>query len=265
VHRAAESFIGGVMRHVPHEVEAGLKGVLEPDSGDDVGVAPEHTSMHPPRSQTPGEGTVLPAPESPHVILDLSAGPNTTGISQDDEDGWVSDQGWPGDDVLVERGHHQPAKLSRSRIHKRRRTDRHRCSTHHSRHTAIDISSSATKSGTARVTGSSTVAPDAPSPLVLEVSPSPTDTADEEPRGRRLPGSALSTSAAQTPPRHMRIMSLRGSGTGSREVSPARSVRWADAGTAATARWAQPPSTQGSRAPSPGPPTPGEHMVANSG
>jgi hypothetical protein len=259
------------MRHVPHEVEAGLKGVLDPHSDNDVGVSPEHTTLHPPRSQTPGEGTVLPAPEPPHVMLGLSAEPNTTGISQDEEDGWVSDQSWP-EDVLVERGHQQTAKLSRSRINKRRRTDRHRCSTHvyhHSRHTAIDISSSAIKSSTARVTGSSTVAPDAPSPLVLEVSPSPTDTADEKPRGRRLPGSAPSTSAAaQTPPRHMRIMSLRGSATGSREVSPARSVRWADAGTGdspATARWALPPSTQGSRAPSPGPPTPGEHMEANPG
>lgn len=258
------------MRHVPHEVEAGFKSVLGPHSGDDVGVSPEHTSLHPPRSQTPGEGTVLPAPESPHVMLNLSAEPDSTGISQDEEDGWVSDQSWP-EDVLVERGHLQTIKPSRDRTNKRRRTGRHRSSTHvrhHSRHTAIDISSSAIKSSTARVTGSSTVAPDAPSPLVTEVSPSPTATADEEPRGRRLAGSVPSTFAAQTPPRHMRIMSLRGSETGSREVSPARSIRWADAGTGAgpaTARWALPPSTQDSRAPSPGPPTPGEHMEANPG
>lgn len=258
------------MRHVPHEVEAGLENVLGPHSDDDVGVSPEHTSLHLPHSQTPGDGTVLPVPGLPHAVLDLSAEPNTTSINQDEEDGWVSDQSWP-EDVLVERGQQHTAKSSRSRINKRRRTDRHRCSTHvhhYPRHTAIDISTSTTKSSTTRATGSSTVAPDAPSPLALEVSPSPTDTADEEPRGRRLPGSAPSISAAQTPPRHMRIMSLRGSGTGSREVSPARSVRWADSSTGAspaTARWALPPSTQGSRAPSPGPPIAGEHMEANSG
>lgn len=258
------------MRHVPHEVEAGLKGVLGSHSGDDMGVSPEHPSLPPPRSQTSGEGT---APQSEHVVLDLSAELDTTDIRQDEEDGWVSDQSWP-DDVLVERGHQQTAKPPRSRTNKRRRTDRHRSSTHvhhHSRpplHTAIDRSSSTTKSSTARATGPSTMAPDPPGPLVPKISLSPTDMADEEPRGRRLPGSAPSTSAVQTPPRHMRIMSLRGSETGSREVSPARSIRWADAGTGAspaTARWALPPSAQGSRAPSPGPPTPGEHIEVNPG
>jgi hypothetical protein len=233
-------------------------------------VSPEHPSLPPPRSQTSGEGT---APQSEHVVLDLSAEPDTTDIRQDEEDGWVSEQSWP-EDVLVERGHQQTAKPPRSRTNKRRRTDRHRSSTHvhhHSRlplRTTIDRSSSNTKSSTARATGSSTMAPDPPGPLVPELSPPPTDTADEEPRGRRLPGSAPSTSAVQTLPRHMRIMSLRGSETGSREVSPARSIRWADVGTGAgpaAARWALPPSAQGSRAPSPGPPTPGEHMEVNPG
>lgn len=272
MHSAAEAFIGGVMRRVPHEVEAGLKSVVGSHSGDDVGVSPEHPSLRPPRSQTPGEGTVLSAPESAHVVLDLSAEPDTTGIRQDEEDGWVSDQSWP-EDVLVERGYQQTAKPPRIRTNKRRRTDRHRSSTHvhhHSRlplHTAIDLSSSTIKSSTARAISSSTMAPAAPSPLVPEVSPFPTDTADEEPRGRRLPESAPSVSAVQTRPRHMRIMSLRGSETGSRDVSPARSIRWADADTGAgpPARWALPPSAQGSRAPSPGPPTPGEHMEANPG
>jgi len=267
VHRAAEAFNGGVMRHVPHEAETGLKGVLGYPS-DDVGVSPEHPSLPPPRSQTPGEGIVLPAPESAHVVLDLSAEPDTAGIRQDEEDGWVSDQSWP-EDVLVERGLQQTSKLLRSRANKRRRTDRHHSSTHVHHHSRLPHTASSTiKSSTARAAGPSTMAPDAPSPLVPEVSPSPTDTADEEPRGRRLPGSAPSTSAVQTPPRPMRIMSLRGSGTGSQEVSPARSIRWADAGTGAgpaTARWALPPSGQGSRAPSPGPPTPGEHMEANPG
>ena len=273
MHRAAEAFIGGMMRHVPHEVEAGLRGVLGSHSGDDIGVFPEHPSLPPPRSQTPGEGTVLPAPESAHVVFDLSAEPDTMDIHQDEEDGWVSDKSWP-KDVLVEGGHQHTAKPPRSRTNKRRRTDRRRSSTHirhHSRlplQTAIDTSSFTIKSSTARATASSTMAPDAPSPLVPKLSPSPTDTADEEPRGRRLPGSAPSASVVQTPPRHMRIMSLRGSETGSREVSPPRSIRWADAGTSAgpaTARWALPPSAQGSRAPSPGPPTPGEQMEANPG
>jgi hypothetical protein len=272
VHRAAETFIGGVMRHVPHEVEAGLKNVLGSDC-DDVGVSPEHPSLPPPRSQTHREGTVLPAPESARVVVDLSAEPDTTGIRQDEEDGWVSEHSGP-EDVLVKRGHRQTAKLPRNRTNKRRRTDHHRSSTHvhnHSRlplRAAIDSSSSTIKSSTACATGSSTMAQDVPSPPVPEVSPSLTDTADEEPRGRRLPGSALSTSAGQTVPRHMRIISLRGGETGSREVSPARSIRWADAGTGAgpaTARWTLPPSAQGSRAPSPGPPTPGERMEASPG
>jgi hypothetical protein len=261
------------MRHVPHEVEAGLKSVLGSHSGDNIGVSAEHPNLPLPRSQTPGDGTVLPAPESAHVVLDLSAEPDTTDIHHGEEDGWVSDQSWP-EDVLLERGHQQTAKPPRSRTNKRRRTDRHRSSTHvyhHSRlplHTVMDISSFTVKSSAARATGSSIMVPDSPSPLVPELSPSPMGTADEEPRGRRLSGSTPSTSAVQTPPRHMRIMSLRGSETGSREVSPARSIRWADAGTGAspaTARWALPPSSQGSRAPSPGPPTPGEHMEASPG
>lgn len=243
------------MRHVPHEVEAGLRSVLGSPNFDDVGVSLQHPS--------------LPAPESTHAVVDLSAEPDTTGICQDGEDGWVSDQSWS-EDVPVERGYQQTAKPPRSRTNKKRRPDRHRSSTHflHSRlplHRTIDISSSTMKPSTARAIGSSTLAPHAPRRLVPEVPPSPADTAEKEPRGRRLPGSAPSTSAFQTPPRHMRIMSLRGNETGSREVSPARSIRWADAGTGAsptTARWAQSPSAQGSRAPSPGPPTPGEHMEA---
>jgi hypothetical protein len=257
------------MRHVPHEVETRLKSVLGSHS-DNLGVSPGHPNL---RSQTPVEGTVSPVPESAHVLLDLSAEPDTSGICQDEEDGWVSDQSWP-EGVLVERGHQQTSKPPRGRTNKRRRTDRHRSSTlvhHHSRlplHAAIDMSSSTIKSGTAGTTGSFSMPPVAPSPLFPEISPSPTDTVDEEPRGRRLPGSAPSTSTVQTPPRQMRIMSLRGSETRSREVSPARSIRWADAGTGtgpATARRALPLSAQGSRAPSPGPPTPSEHMEANPG
>jgi hypothetical protein len=94
------------------------------------------------------------------------------------------------------------------------------------------------------------------------------DATDEEPRGRPPPASAPSTIATRRHPRHMRIMSLRGSETGSREVSPARSIRWADAdagSSPATARWPQSPSVQGSRAPSPGSPTPGEPTEADLG
>ena len=259
------------MRHVPHDVEAGLKGVLGSRSGDDVDVPHQHPGMQLPRSHPPGEGTMLPAPESAHVVPDLSIEPETAGILRDEEDGWVSDQSGP-EDFPGESGHQQTVKPPRSRTNKRRRADRHRPSTHvhhHSRlplHTSIDDMS--TKSSTAPASGSSILAPDAPNSLVPEVSPSPTDTLDEELRGRRLPGSAPSTSAVQTLPRHMRIMSLRGRETGSREVSPARSIRWADAGAGAgpaTARWSQPPSAQGSRAPSPGPPTTSEHMKADPG
>jgi hypothetical protein len=246
--------------------------VLGSRSGNNVGVSPhQHQHLQLPRSHTPEEGTVFAAPESTHVMLNLSAEPETAGVRRDeDEDGWVSDQSWPGD-ARMEKGHQQTAKAPRSRSSKRRRTDRHRSSAHvhhHSRaplQTAIDVSTSTT---TAPATGSSTPATDAQSSLVSEASPSSTDAADEEPRGRRLAVSAPLTSAVQTLPRHMRIMSLRGSGTGSREVSPARSIRWADAGAGAspvTARWPQSPSAQGSRAPSPGPSTPGEPMEPDLG
>jgi hypothetical protein len=269
VHRAVDAFIGGVMRHVPHDVEDSLKGVLGSREGDNVGVSHQLPRPQPPRSHTPGEeGTVFPAPGLAHAVLNLSAEPETAGVRLDEEeDGWVSDQSWR-EDAPVEKGHQQSAKNPRSRPNKRRRTDRHRSSSYvhrHSRlplHTAIDISTSTTKSSTAPTSGSSTPAQDAPS------SSSPADTADEEPRGRRLPASALSNSAVQTLPRHMRIMSLRGSETGSREVSPVRSIRWADAGAGAgpaTARWPQSPSAQGSRAPSPGPPTPGEPLEPDLG
>jgi hypothetical protein len=237
-------------------------------SGDNVGVSShQHPRLQSPRSHTPGEGAAFTAPESTHV-LDLSAEPETV-PRDEEEDGWVSDQSWP-EYAPVEMGHQQTAKGPRSRSNKRRRTDRHRSSAHvhhHARlpsHTAIDAPTSSTKSTTAPATGSSTPATDAPSSLVSEASPSPTDTVDEEPRGRRLPA----TSTVQTLPRHMRIMSLRGSGIGSREVSPVRSIRWADAGagaSSATGRWPQAPSAQGSRAPSPGPPTPGEPVEPDLG
>jgi hypothetical protein len=83
-----------------------------------------------------------------------------------------------------------------------------------------------------------------------------------------MPASGPLTSPIQTLPRHMRIMSLRGSETASREVSPVRSIRWADAGAGAspaTMRWPQSPSAQGSRAPSPGPSSPGEPIEPDLG
>ena len=269
VHRAADSFIGGMMRHVPHEVEAGLKGVLGSRAGDDVSVPPhQRPYLQSAASHTPEGRTTLLAHESAHAVSNLSAEPETASVRQEEEeDGWVSDPSWP-EDVPLEKGHQQTAKPLRSRSNKRKRTDRHRSSGHvhhHSRlpfHAAIDISTSTPKSSSASASGSSTPAPNVPS------LPSPTDTADEEPRGRRMPGSGPSTSAIQTLPRHMRIMSLRGSETASREVSPVRSVRWADAGAGAspaTMRWPQSPSAQGSRAPSPGPSSPGEPMEPDLG
>lgn len=247
------------MRHVPHDVEAGLKGAPSFRSGDNVDLSHQRPYLQPSASLTLEERAALPAPESVHVVSNLSAEPENAIARQDEEeDGWVSDPSWT-EDVSVEKGHQQTAKVPRSRSNKRRRTDRHRSSghVHHSRpslHAAIDISTSV-KSNPAPASGSSTPAPDVPS------LPSPMDTVDEEPRGRRMLGSAPSTSAVQTLPRHMRIMSLRGSENSSREASPVRSIRWADAGAGAspaTARWPQPSSAQGSRAPSPGPSTPGE-------
>jgi hypothetical protein len=108
------------------------------------------------------------------------------------------------------------------------------------------------------------IPPAADSPKPDEVLPSSMATADEETRGRRPPAS---TSTSERLPRHMRIMSLRGSTASSREVSPVRSIRWADEGTGAgpaTGRWRQSPcasagsSRAPSRAPSPGPSTPSE-------
>jgi len=255
------------MQNVPHEVEAGLKGVLSSRIGDTVGVPHQRPHLQPAASHIPGGRNMLPAHESAHVVSNLSAEPETASVRQDEEDGWVSDPSWS-EDVPVEKGHQQTVKATRIRSNKRKRTDRHRSSGHlhhHSRlpfHAAIDESTSTTMSSSASASGSSTPATNVPS------LPSPTDPVDEEPRGRRMAASTPSTSAVQTLPRHMRIMSLRGSETASREVSPVRSVRWADAGAStgsATARWPQSPSAQGSRAPSPGPSTPGEPMEPDLG
>jgi len=252
VHHAADAFIGGVMRHVSQEVEGGLKGFGM--SGGDIGRSPQPS--HP-----QGEGAVTQAPaDSIHVKLNSSAEPEVADICEDEEDGWVSDQSSP-EKAPMEIGHQQTAKIASNRVSKKRRIDRHRSSISSHNHSRLPPTTSkgmsSSESSAAFAAGPST--PNVPSWSVPE-SP-PMDPADEEQRGRALPTSVSSTIATRRRPRHMRIVSLRGSETGSREVSPARSVRWADAGTGnspATMRWPHSSSAQGSRAPSPGPPILGE-------
>jgi len=271
VHRAADAFV----RYVPRDVEAGLKGALGLRGDNNLGVSPD---QHP---HSQGEGTVIHAPESAHVTLKSSAEPENTNI-REDEDGWVSDQSLPGD-IQAQEGHQRTVMRHSSRANKKKRTERHHPSIHNHHHhhhhrsrlshpAPINMSTSTESStvpapASAPAAGPSTPAPDVPSSAVPgALSPSLTDAADEEPRGRTPAASAPSTVAARSsrrPRPHMRIVSLRGSEVPSREVSPVRSIRWADAGAGnspATARWPQSPpaSVQGSRAPSPGPSTPSE-------
>lgn len=269
------------MRHIPHDVETGLKGVLGSRSGNNIGVFPhQHPHLRSPRSHPEGEETVMPAPEATHDVSNLCGEPEAAGVRQDEEDGWVSDRSWS---EHASEGYRQTAKHHHSRFNKRRHTDRHHSSTHHARlplhhhsrlpfhhhsrlplhhhsrlplHVPMGISTSTTPAADLPK-----LAPDARNSPVAEVSPSSMATADEETRGRRLPASTPST--PERLPRHMRIMSLRGSAASSREVSPVRSIRWADEGAGAapsTARWPQSPcaSARSSRAPSPEPSTPGE-------
>jgi hypothetical protein len=280
VHRAASAFIGGVMRHIPHDVETGFKGMLGSRSGN-FGVFPhQHPRLQSPRSHPEGKETVMPAPEATHDLLNSCGEPETAGVRQDEEDGWVSDRSWSEDAPM---GYRQSAKHHHSRLNKRRHTDRHHSSIHahhhsrlplhhhsrlpfhhhsrlpvhhHSRlplHVPMGISTS-----TAPAAGSPKLAPD-------EVSPSSMVTVDEETRGRRLPASTPST--PERLPRDMRILSLRGSATSSREVSPVRSIRWGAGASPATVRWPQSPcaSARSSRAPSPGPSTPGEPIEPDLG
>jgi hypothetical protein len=259
-HHAADAFISGVMRHVSHGVESGLKGSFALRSGD-IGRLPQ--SSHP-----YGEAAVAHAPDLAHVTLNLSAEPEVADICDDEEDGWVSDKSSP-EKAPTETGRQRTAKTASNRASKKRRIDRHRSCIHihHSPRSPLTTSkgTSTSESSTAPVACPSTPAPDVPSSSVPEASTPPIDSVDEEPRGRALPASAPSTVAARSRPRHMRIVSLRGSEAGSREASPARSVRWADAPGSATARWPQSSSVQGSRAPSPGPPTPAEPAENNLG
>jgi hypothetical protein len=270
------------MRHIPHDVETGLKGVL---GSRNIGVFPhQHPRLQSPHSHPEGEETVMPTSEATHDMSNSCGEPETAVVRQDEEDGWVSDRSWSED---APAGYRQTAKHHHSRLNKRRHTDRHHSSTHHSRlplhhhsrlpfhhhsrlplhhhprlplHVPMGISTT-----TIPAAGSLKLAPDALNSPVTEVSPSSMATADEEARGRRLHVSTPST--PERLPRHMRIMSLRGSATSSREVSPVRSIRWADEGAGdspATARWPQSPcasarsSRAPSRAPSPGPSTPSE-------
>lgn len=108
MHRAASAFIGGVMRHIPHDIETGLKGVIGSRSGDNIGVSPhQHPRLQSPRSHPEGEVTVMPAPGATHDVLNSYGEPETAGVRQDEEDGWVSDRSWSED---VSAGYRQTAK-----------------------------------------------------------------------------------------------------------------------------------------------------------
>jgi hypothetical protein len=268
VHRAADTFVSEVMRHIPHDVAAGLEGAFGLPSGDDdTGKLPNQPShLH-------GEAIVAHAPDVVHVMLNASSEPDVTIIREDEEDGWVSDQSSP-ESASVEKGHQQTTKSASNRAGKKRRIDRRHSSIHIHHHSSFPSPPpkgiSTSESSSAPTEGPSTPIQDMPSSTVPETLTSSMDTTDEEPRGRPPPASAPSTIAIRRHPRHMRIMSLRGSETGSREVSPVRSIRWADAdagSSPATSRWPQSPSAsaQGSRAPSPGPSTPGEPTEADLG
>jgi len=255
------------MRHIPHDVKADPKGTFGLPGGDDTGKLPRQ----PPHSH--GEATVAHAPDVVNIMLTASSEPDVAIIPGDEEDGWVSDQSSP-ESTSVEKGHQQTAKSVSCRAGKKRRIDRRRSSIHIHHHSHLPPSPpkgiSTSESSSAPTAGPSTPTRDMPSSTVPETPTSPMDTTDEEPRGRPPPASAPSTTAIRRHPRHMRIMSLRGSETGSREVSPVRSIRWADADAGpgpATSRWPQSPSAsaQGSRAPSPGPSTPGEPTEADLG
>jgi len=265
VHHAADTFIGEVMRHIPHDVEAGLKSAFGLPGDGDAGKLPHRPShLH-------GEATVAHAPDVVHDMLNASSGPDVAIIREDEEDGWVSDQSSP-ESASVEKGNQQTAKSASNRAGKKRRIDRRRSSIHLRQHSRFPPPTPkgipTPESSSSPTAGSSTPTRDMRSSTVPETPTSPMDPTDEEPRGRPPPASAPSTIATRRHPRHMRVMSLRGSETGSREVSPARSIRWADADAGpspATARWPQSPSAQGSRAPSPGPSTPGGPTEADLG
>ncbi|KAI9448797.1 Sodium/hydrogen exchanger family-domain-containing protein [Lactarius psammicola] len=246
VHHSADAALGRATRHVPHE-EAGSD-----DSVGSQGGGNRHASRPRPHS----EEVVVNVPSS-----NLSQQPEEIEVVHEDEDGWVSDQSSP-EDTQAKVQPHAEKRLFSGRSGKKRRADDHRPSIQPHHHPRVSLPAPIDTSAS---TGSNTVtatAPSAPSTSAAPDSPlpkspsSPSDIIDDEPRGRSLPASASSTFAARRKPRHMRIVSLRGSEAGSREVSPVRSIRWADAGAGsapATQRWPQSPSAQGSRAPSPSP------------
>lgn len=253
VHRSADAALGRATRHVPHE-EVGPKNTVGSHDSSN------HDTSHP-RSHR--EEVAVYAPPSSKALSDLSQQPEEIEVVHEDEDGWESEQSSP-EDTQVKVQPQQPhteKRLSTSRSNKKRRADDRRPFIQPHYHpraslpTPIDTSVS-TESSSATATAPSvpsmSAAPDSP----LPESSSPLDLVDDERRGRSPPASASSTFVTRRKPRHMRIVSLRGSEAGSREVSPVRSIRWADAGAGsapATARWPQSPSAQGSRAPSPSP------------
>ena len=200
------------------------------------------------------------APPSSEAPSNLSQQPDGIEVVHEDEDGWVSDQSSPEYAQGTMQPHAERRHVS-GRSNRKRRTDDHRPSNHP--HCHPRVSPPAQMDPSASI-GLNTATASAPSLLSTSAAPEPplprtpsslSDIVDDKPRGRAPPASASSIFVARRKqPRHMRIVSLRGSEASSREVSPVRSIRWADAGagsTPTTARWPQSPSAQGSRAPSP--------------
>ncbi|KAI9429412.1 Sodium/hydrogen exchanger family-domain-containing protein [Lactarius indigo] len=248
VHHSAHAALGRAMRHVPHE-EA------RPDDATGSHGSDNHD---PSRPHPQREEVAMYAPPPNEVLSNLSQHPE---VVHEDEDGWVSDQSSP-EDAQTKVQPHAEKRVFTGRPSKKRRAEDHRPSIQPPNHPRVSLpapidTSASTSSNTVMAT-----VPSAPSTSVGPESPLPkspsssSDMVDDEPRGRALPASVSSTFSVRRKSRHMRIVSLRGSEASSREVSPARSIRWADAGagsTPATARWPQSPSAQGSRAPSPSP------------
>jgi hypothetical protein len=243
VHHSADAELGRTTHIGPHE--EGPKDTVGSHGGSSI----RDASRPRPRR----EEVRVYAPPSNEALSNVSQQPEEFEVAED-EDGWVSDQSSP-EDVQATVQSHTEKRLFTGGSSRKQRADDHRPSIQAHRHPHVSLpaqidtpvsTGSSTSTATVPSAPSMSAAPESPLPR----SPSfPSDIVDDEPRGRAPPASASSTFAARRKPRHMRIVSLRGgeAGPGSREVSPARSIRWADT------LQSPGPSAQGSRAPSPSP------------
>lgn len=241
-HRFADAALERVTRLGPHE-EAEPKDTFG-SYGSGIGDA---SPPHPQRE------VMAYAPPSNEALSNLTQQPLGSEVVHEDEDEWVSDQSSLEDVVQAKVPHAKKRLSAGGSSRKKKRADDRRPSIrpphYHSRASLPEIDTSAsTGSGTATATAPSapsiSAAPESPLPRTPSF---PSDIVDDASRGRSPYASASSTFAARRKPQHVRIVSLLGGEDGSREDSPARSIRWADG----TARG--PPSAQGSRAPSPSP------------